>query len=283
MADISDVAKAVRDVAAAALAEAGMLQPGAGWAGTRVFWGWPGPEIDADLAKGVVNVSVYPRSTVRNLGPYLDGWQDDLVPVASMTVEVGDDGDTVTFAGTASLAGMIAAVSVGDALTATHVIQSSDTPASVATALAALLEPDWPGAEATGAVLTIPGAYGLQARVVASGTESKEVRRVVQGLVITVWAPTAASRDAVAKVVDNAFMEARRLPLPDGTTGFITYDGTGFDEEARKAPLMRRDINVSVEYPSIQTRAAPAVAAIDIDAEPDNAPVTHIIVNGGPE
>lgn len=280
MADISDVMVAIRNVVAAALypngVPAGAMPPSIAGGPVRVFWGWPNSSLDADLLKGITQVSVYPRGTVRNLGPYLTGWEQQPITPASMTAEAEDT--TVTFAGTSAVPGMIAAILMGTVDAYTYAIQPGDTPATVASALAALASTQWPGAVADGATLTIPGAPAVEGRVVASGSERREVRRVVQGVVIAIWAPTAALRDAVAKVIDDAFLDNRWLALPDGTKAHVTYDGTGFDEEARQAPLHRRDLSLSVEFSTTRTRTAPGIAVPEVEVDPNPAPIRRVVI-----
>jgi len=63
MADLSDVETAIVSQAIAALYPDGLSQPSAVAATCRIYRGWPTPAgLNADLAAGTVNVTVFPSS-----------------------------------------------------------------------------------------------------------------------------------------------------------------------------------------------------------------------------
>lgn len=268
MADLVDVLHALRDVISS------ILYPGGVPTGTapasavgrpvRVLVGWPSAELDNDLKANVCWVTLWPRAGMsRIIGPYLDGWLEHL-SAPSMTATAYDT--DATFSGTGVVPNQIAAVIVDGAKAYTYPLTLGDGPGQVAAALAALITADR-SASASGPILTVPGAH-LSARVVASGTEVREVRRLAQSVQITAWCPTPALRDAVIRLIDEALIEdARTLDLPDGTKATLSYEGTGFDEEARQQPLHRRDLLVSAEYSQTRTRSAPGIAVPTTDAE----------------
>jgi hypothetical protein len=262
MADLIDVLHALRDVVAS------ILYPGGAPSGTapasvvgqpvRILVGWPDASLDADLKANICWVTIWPRpGMARTIGPYLDGWVSHLV-TPSMVVDAS--GDAATFSGTGVVPEQIAAVIVDGAQAYTYPLTLGDGPAEVAAGLAALVSADRP-ASAAGGVLTVPGAH-LLARVVAGGTESREVRRLEQSIQITAWCPTPALRDAIVRAIDDALIEdSRTLVMPDGTKATVSYEGSSLDEEARQQPLHRRDLMVSVEYSTARTRSAPGIAA----------------------
>jgi hypothetical protein len=271
MADLSDVLHRIRDAAATVLYPSGVpTGPGiplslAG-CGVKLYVGWPGADLDADLGRGIVHVSVWARPGVgRERGPYL-GVQYTQASAPSMTAAV--DGNTVTFAGGGEMPDMIAAVIVDGSAAYTHPIVPPQTPADVAAALAQAILVDR-SATAVGGVLTVPGAR-LRARVVVGGTERHEVRRLEQAVQLSIWAPTAQLRDLVARLIDDAFIDAfRTLVMSDGTKATISYDGTGFDEAQRAQPLHRRDLLLTVEYSVARTQTAPPIAVGETDLQPD--------------
>jgi hypothetical protein len=279
MADIQDVMQALRDRAAAALypngVPAGTMPASVAGVPVRVYVGWPNAALDTDLGRGIAQVTVYPRGTARNLGPYIGGWQDDEQPEPSMGALVEDD--RVSFYGSGTAPGMIAAVLPDASHAYTYQLQPGDTPSAVAAALASLMAMDWPDVAAAGAILTVPGAIRLRARVVIGGTESMELRRVAQGVVVAVWAPSPESRNAITQAVDVAIERNRRMRLPDGTGAFVTYESTAYDEAARQQPLYRRDLMLSVEFSMADKRGVPPVAVPDVSAEPEDAPITRVI------
>lgn len=281
MADLSAVLDAIRDAAAAALYPDGVPADNRSVAGApvRIFVGWPDASLDADLAKGICQVSIFPRNGVgRGLGPYLAGWEADPPPAPSMTATVA--GDAATFAGTAAVPGMIAAVILDRAAAYTHPIAPDEDPAAVAAALSALIEADRPTAFADGAALTVPDARSLVVRIFAGSQERLEVRRWQQGIMVSAWCPTSALRDAVVRRLDLAFAEDERsLALPDGTTATITYDGTGYEESGRGQPLHRRDLLISAEFPTVLVRDVPPIVVPTADFDTDPVSKTTVILS----
>lgn len=262
MADLSDVMHALRDAVAAILYPSGIpadtLPASAVGAPARVYVGWPAADLDLDLRKGVVQVSLWPRAGMsRWIGPYLDGWHS--TPVTP-TLTAATSGITVTFAGAGLAPNMIAAVIVDHTAVYTYPVLETDGPSGVAAALAALISVDR-SAGATGGVLTVPRAFSLVGRVVSGATEHREIRRLSQSVQITAWCPTQALRDLVIRLIDDFLIEeVRTLLMPDGTLATVTYEGTAYDEEARQQPLHRRDLIVSVEYSQTRSRQSPAIA-----------------------
>src|SRR5688572_18127965 len=101
MADLTDVMRGLRDMVAAILypngVPAGPKPQSIAGAPVRVYVGWPGADLDADLKAGVVQVTIWPRAGMaRVVGPYLGGWKEQPRVAPSMTATTF--GDTVTFA-----------------------------------------------------------------------------------------------------------------------------------------------------------------------------------------
>lgn len=278
MADLSDVTHALRDAIAAALGALGMVQPSQSWKGTRIYVGWPGADLDADLAKGVCHISIWPRAGMaRTIGPYMTGWAEQPRPAPSLTVAIS--ADEATFVGTGVVPQQIAAVIVDHAKAYTYPLQGGDGPAEVAAALATQVAADR-SASAAGGVLSVPGAFSLVARVVAGGGVQREVRRLSQSIQVSAWCPAPALRDRLIRAVDEALIEDyRTLVMPDGTLATVTYEGTGYDEAARQQPLHRRDLFVSVEYSQARVRQEPAIAVPDVEYETDPAVIQRTILS----
>jgi hypothetical protein len=210
---------------------------------------------------------------------------------------VGDDGASVGFSGNAGVAGMVAAVlDPGRAAAYSLAVGAGETPATVAQALAALAVTGGDGvpareAWAEGATLMLPGASGLVARVAAARRERKEVERFRQGLQVIAWTGTTALRDGLAVLVHRMVREARSLLLPDGTSAFLTYTGTAYDDAQRQQPLYRRDLLLDAEFPSVAERVSPpvlvpraGVVALPVGAwvppgpPPPESPIRRVIV-----
>ena len=132
---------------------------------------------------------------------------------------------------------------------------ATDTPATVAAALAAMV----PGSNAVGSVLTVPYDAKLKARTCGFATIRRELRRQVQGIRLTIWAPDRASRDAIGKAVDLAISQTNFLQLYDGPCRLI-YVAADVDDVPVKASIWKRDFRITVEYPSTETQIAPSHA-----------------------
>src|SRR5206468_12369771 len=98
--------------------------------------------------------------------------------------------------------GQVAGVVV-DGQSYAYRMRHGDTSALVAAALAAQIRTDRP-ANTVQATISLPGARGLAARVVADGIGGREVRRQEAGFRVTLWCPDPQSRDKVAGAVDIA-------------------------------------------------------------------------------
>lgn len=278
MADLTDVMHGIRDAAAAVLADLDLIQPSQTWGGTRLYVGWPDASLDADLKAGITHVSISERpGMARSIGPYLTGWVEHPGPAPSMTASVAED--TATFAGTGLVPGMIAAVIVDGAAAYTYPLVAGDGPAQVAAALAAKVSADR-SATATDAALAVPGAFSLVARVVGSGTEQRELRRIVQSIVISIWASRPTTRDRLAQALDEALeVEMRTLLMPDGSKATLNYTGTAYEEEARQQPMHRRDLFVDAEYSMSRTRAVPGIATTLSPIEVDPAQIRRVVIS----
>lgn len=265
MADLADVLNKIRDEAATALAAAGLVQPGENFGGTRVYRGWPGEALDADLARKISHVTIYPRAGVASvLDGSIQGWEDNPRLSPGMTATVA--GQNITFAGTSARAGSLAAV-IADRRGWTLALTQGQTAESVAASFQAALAADGVAAVVEGPVLILPDAIRMRVGVHASGTERREIRRQEQGILVSVWAPSAALRDQIAKVLDLHFAgETGRVSffMPDGSQSTVRYAGTVFDDAGQLHPLYRRDISVLAEYSTTQTRELPPVVAVDV-------------------
>lgn len=256
MADLSDVLNVLAAQAAAAIYPAGTGQPSAAGVAAKVYPGWPAPaQLDADLkaATPICHVSVYPRPEESNTTRFAPVWQQASLNTATLSLTVS--GQTVTVAGTVPPPNNPHNLAVlANAKPYVYQVQVTDTLATIAAALAALIAADIPGTGAAGAVITLPSSARLQAgRVGVTGTGIREVRRQTQLIQIGVWADSAAHRDALAKVVDAALAFTTFLTMPDGTAARLRYRSTLMSDELQKDCIFRRDLFYSVEYATTQT------------------------------
>ena len=254
MPDQSDVEAALAAAANDALYPGGTgAMPAAGVL-CRVFRGFPAaPALGADLSAGQVDVSVtVVEGSYRNTTRYLPGLVCE--PAAPLLSAV-TSGATVTLSGRAD-AGQLAGVLVDDAA---HVYRTSagDTPEVVAAALAALVRVDRP-AVLWGATMSFPGAMRVVSRTVADTPDTVELRRQTQEFRVTVWAPTPALRDVVSAVLDAGLADTRFLQA-GGSACRMLSSGSSTSDVSGAAGLYRRDLLMTVEYPTTATIERPAM------------------------
>jgi hypothetical protein len=259
MADQSDVEAALVAVVTAALYPGGTAAPSAVGATCRIFRGWPNAAaLDADLAAGRVNLTVFPvEGAVRNTTRYANEWQA-VAPAPTLTVSIS--GSSATFAGRAypgQLAGVLA-----DGKAYVHRTQAGDTPELVAATLADTVRTDRI-ALLSGATLTVPGAV-LVARTGADASAVLEVRRQEQSFRLTAWCPSPALRDAACGRIDAVLSAARFLSLADGTTGRHRFAGAATFDQSQDASLYRRDLIYAVDYPTTITATQPVMLFGDL-------------------
>lgn len=244
MADQSDVETALVDLASAALYPNGTTAPGVCGQPCRVYRGWPNPAaLDADLAAGHVNVTVFPAEAgPRNTTRYPDSWVTS-PPAATLTVSVADN--TVTFGGSAD-PGQLAGIAA-DGKTYVYRTVANDSPALVAGNFAALARADFL-VQLAGSAVTLPGASDVIARVVADAASLKEVRRQRQSFRIVCWCSDPSIRDTVAAAIDVALAPLHFISLADGTDARLIFSGGATLDRSEDAALYRRDLLYDVEY-----------------------------------
>ncbi|MBV9784784.1 MAG: hypothetical protein JO264_13325 [Acidisphaera sp.] len=269
MADQSDVENALAALVSAA------LYPTATGAGTlyRVYRGWPNAAaLDADLAAGVLNVSIYPADDERNTTRYFDQW---IVPVTvTATLSASVSGNVVSFAGTAG-AGQLAGV-LADNAGYVYRTQAGDTPALVAANLAVLIRADRI-ATLSGVTVTVPGAERLVGRVVADQDGLQQTRRQMQGFRISIWCPDYATRDATATAIDVALSQQRFITLADGSRGQLIFQRSQVVDRAEDAGLFRRDLLYSVEYPTTLRQSLPSMLFGDLTLGNGANPIINVL------
>lgn len=284
MADITDVEQALVSLIAQTLYPNGTAQPSVPGIDCIVYAGWPtASRLDADLIAGKAHVSVFPTATERNTTRYPKEWQTQAVNAATLTLTIA--GQTVTVGGAmpAPFTAHNLAILAGGK-NYSYAVQASDTLASIATALAALLAVDFPGTTSSGAVITCSNSVHLQAaKVGTTGTSIRELRRQERVFQITVWADTPAHRDAAVGPVDVALADTQFLSMADGTAARLIYKGSPITDNNQKAKLYRRDLMYTVEYATTQTATDyQIVAAVEnVSNQPTGAaaPISTFTIN----
>jgi hypothetical protein len=257
MADQADVESALAAVIANALYPAGTAGPSAVGLTCRVYRGMPtAPALDADLAQGVAHVSVLGDvAGVRNVTRYPRRWVSVAPVSAVLTVAV--EGVSATFAGQCAV-GQLAGV-IADEATFAYAVQGSDSAATVASNMAALLRAGGWIVDYGGTTISVPGVRRFVARVVSGAGALQEIRRQDQKFRISLWCPSPASRDAVAPVVDEALASMVFLPLADGSNGRVLFAEMVAIDAGADAGVYRRDFIYAVEYPTTLSMMTPAM------------------------
>lgn len=256
MADIGDVLDVLAGQCEALVYPQGTTQPSVSQAKVVIYPGWPTPaQLDRDLAAGAAHVSVFATGAETNSTRYQPKAQ--VVSQAAPTVTLTASGKTVTVGGAipSPFAAQNIAVIVGGA-PYVHPLQSNDTLVTIATALAALI----PGATNTGPVLTLPQAPDA-ARVGGVAGMATEWERQTQRVQITVWAPTPASRKAIASAIKAGLAQISFLVMPDGFGARIKSVASALSDGQQKVALYRRDLIYEVEYATTVASTAPVVVA----------------------
>lgn len=260
MADLSDVEQTLVSLLSAALYPNGAGTIAANGAVNRVYRGWPeAAALDADLASGCVNVTVFPEAGGRNTTRGLNEWLD--LARTAPTLKAAVAGNAVTFSGSADpgqLVGILA-----DGASYVHPTGPNETPALVAADLAALMREDRI-VLLSGSSVVVPGAARLLARVVAAQPAMMQTRRQEQRFRISCWCPDPVLRDATSAIVDAALAQLAFIALPDGSAGRIRYHGGTVRDEAEAAFLYRRDLIYTVEYPTTTVASLPRMLFGDL-------------------
>lgn len=93
----------------------------------------------------------------------------------------------------------------------------------------------------------------------STGTAIMEIRRQERTVQITIWAPTPAARDSIAKAVDPVLAVTHRFTLPDQTMARLIYKGSPMTDMLEKSRIYRRDLLYSVEYATTLTETDYAI------------------------
>lgn len=263
MADLSDVENAIISLVNQTVYPNGTAQASAIGIPCRIARGWPEPvQIDTDMAAKKAFISVYPLQIEQNVSRFARTWQQLSLPSITLTAAVSDK--SVTFSGTVTPPLNVAVVVSGAAYI--YAAQTTDTPVSIATALASMIGQS---ASSNGAVLTIPSALSLASQIGGVGTQIRETKRQKRRIQITLWCPSPSSRDAAASLIDQAMSAVDWLSFPDGSRGRLIYCLSNIDDGDQKVAVWRRTIVYSVEYPTVQTRMVPQIV------------MGHIVATGG--
>lgn len=138
----------------------------------------------------------------------------------------------------------------------------TDTPTTVATALAAAINTDpiltlWVSAVAVGPVITLTskntlGAISVESYTGNGGTQTREIGRRNRGLIIVQWTRTEEDRIAVGDQIEALLMNLNNnfgVTFPDGTMGRVVMGADYYRETDTLQDVYRRDFLFMVDYP----------------------------------
>lgn len=265
MATVLDVGDALAGVIAAALYPNGTNRPCAAGVECKVFMGWPAPaQLDRDMAAKLVNISIWPRQDEKNTNNSNDTPVVVVAPAPTLTMAI--NGQQVTVGGTVSVPQIVSVTVQNKAYP--YQVLANDNLTTIATALAALLQVDYPATTSSGSVITLPGSANLQAaRVGAQGTTASEQRRQQRTFQVTVWAATPAHRAAVAGFVDRSLSTVRFIDLSDHTKCRLAYQGSTISDELEKTVIYRYDFMYMVDYSTVLLDTAMQVVNPQADSQ----------------
>lgn len=224
----------------------------------RVYPGWPTPaQLDADLAAGKDNISVYCLPGGLNATRYDTRTQRVGAPAAA-TLSWSVSGATATLGGTVATPQNIGIIV--DNAAYTYAVQPGDTLALAAAAMAALIAVDR-ACTSSGAVVTIPGARAITARVGTVSTVGRELSRQKECYQITIRTADVARRKTLLNAIQAAVADTPRIAMPDGFGARIRYrNGTPMDD-TQKVLLYRYDLFYEVEFAITAISTAPQAIA----------------------
>ena len=247
MADVTDVQNTLAGIIATAIYPNGTGAGSVTGAPTRIYPGWPmSAKLDADLAAGKVNVSVFANRTERNSTRYPRDLRVIAHPASQLTATVA--GTVITLGGTVASHGAVMLIIDGKSYA--YGIQPGATLASVATALAQLVN-QTRAAISVGPAITVTGANSITVKCSVPGLLGREIRRQDRHFMISIWAPSPDLRTVTAKLIDPALAVLDWLVLPDTSLGRIIYASSMDFDTGQKSLEYRRDLNYAVDFATI--------------------------------
>lgn len=245
--------------------------------------GWPAIKTLQNVAKsGPAIVAIYDRKISKDSTRWSPYAFNQVVTVATLTTALSQSSvapggaATITLGGTVTAGDAVSAlaIQIGAATGAVVALgAATDTPATMATQLAALInsDPSMAGvltATATGDVVTITNvatvALALGSYTGNGGTQQREIARRDQQMQVVLWARTVEIRNAMAAALAVAIAESVinfGPALPGGTQGRLSYVSDYDLEDDTLEDSYRHDFMVSVDYPVTVTDALFAVLA----------------------
>src|SRR5258708_6023276 len=272
MSDLSDVEQAIVNTITGLVYPTGTGNPSAVLNDSfapmpgRIYPGWPiSANLDADLAAGIMNISVYARNgTEKNTTRFHPDYQTVTTETATVAVSINASNQVVVTGNGAVGITQWVTVLVGTRIAVAYNVVAADTPTTIAAGLVSLLiAAGVPATSSLGVISLTAQAGYLGAKVGVTGTQAAEWRRQETQIQITLWCPTPTTRDNAAKLVEPTLAQTTFLTMPDQFQARFRYHNTIVFDGAEKVALYRRDLIYSAEYATTVTDSAWQVTAID--------------------
>lgn len=288
MADIADVEQSLVNAITSAVYPNTTSSPSAIVVGStaspaKIYAGWPAPggQLDADLiaVPPIVHISVFTQGGMeQDTTRFPRTWYDQFKVVSTFAPTIA--ANHITIGGTAST-GHYVTVEIGRTFVASYAALVSDTPTTVATALAALINVSFPTTTASGTVITMPATVAgrVVVRTAAPGTVIQELERTNQFFCVTIWAANNALRVATSKLIRPALASVDYLFFPDTSCGRILYHSSRDMDDMERQNVYRRDISYSVEYATCLVQPGYPITAFQGQISDEYSPADTYNVN----
>jgi hypothetical protein len=270
LADISDVENAIVILVSSVLYPNGTTYPSAlpGASPVVIHRGWPLPtDLDRDIPAGKSHVSVFTRGgEERNTTRYNEDWQEVSRDVATLTAVVQNN--TIAIGGNVNVAvPQFVTIQIGPRFVTSYAPVQGDGIGSVAQALAARIGASFAPASETNGVISVQSGASIRAMVGVTGVQEAEIKRQQSMVQITLWCPTPAIRDSLAKLLDPVFAATTFLVTPDQAACRFRYNNTLVSDAVDKEKCYRRDIIYTVEYPTLLSDTAFEITVVDVNQQ----------------
>ena len=231
------------------------------------------PSLSEILGEGEAQISVYPLSkAAQNRTSRKPFWKTSVQNPVTLIVTKTVSGSNfhLTFSGTAAGGLNIHTFIQPNTVDAYYATQNTDSLNSIATAVAAAITAlSVPGvtASASGAVVTVSGTPYLKCNIGGTSVMVQEVRRAMLPVQLSVWAPDAASRQAIGALIENGF--ALDFPIPflnaaDGSAIWIRQRSTPAwsDDSQRSYSLYEWHCIYECEFPTLQSATGAQIESV---------------------
>lgn len=270
MASIDDVLSALNDAVSASIVSAGVTNQGI------IAPGWPNmPDLTKQMEEVPAQyyVSLYPLPTERLTTRFFPKtWVLGSSQAPTLMGTLTES--SVTFTGTPQAGVNVTAIVRGGSPTqsqaVTYQTTGSDTLETISAALAAkIIGLDLSGvnAGASGPTMSVTGVVAFSCNIGGVLTVGQEVLRTLRHFQVSVWAPDAPLRNAIAAAIKLGFATTYFLQFPDTSYGRLKYVSSPWSDDMQRDTLYNAKMIYSVEWAELQTQEAAQITAIEFSTQ----------------